>query len=170
MAVKKKQNLLENQKGQALLEFLGFLPFIIIMYLITITLGGAIFGSINQQKSARGYLYSRLKHNSFAPKPDWTGDLEWRNWNSFGSYFIGWKERFEGEGSPMASCYKLKLPTKDIEKKCDSYSKEAAQFVRVMTVYGICGATYQVQNGLEIHHSPYGNANEVAQVSSCTIQ
>ncbi len=173
MDVKKENTIKGGEEGQALLEFLAFLPFIIVLYLITITLGGSIFGSINQQKSARGYLYSRIKHNSFLPKPGYGGDDSgaevWRSWRSFGTYFIGWKERFEGAGSPMASCYKLKLPTKDIENECKAYSKEAAQYIRVMTVYGICGATYQVVDGQNVYHSPYASPGELASVESCTI-
>lgn len=172
----KNKNLLTDQSGQALLEFLAFLPFIIMMYLITITLGGAIFGSINQQKAARGYLFARVKNNSYLPRPGYAGadvddaELPWRGWERFGTYFIGWKEKFAGAGSPLASCYKLNLPTKDIEKKCESYGKQASQYIRVMTVYGICGATYFVKEGADVYHTPWQVANEVANVDACTIK
>ena len=49
-----------KQQGQALVEFIIFLPFMLMMYTVVITLGDAINGSINQQKATRAYFYYRL--------------------------------------------------------------------------------------------------------------
>lgn len=138
-----------NQKGQALIELIIFLPLMFMFYSMISGFANAINGSINQQKVARGYFYYRLQGNSTAPKP-LGGDYS--SMSTFGMFYIGWKDKFltgnDDAGKPIAPCYKLSIPlapgtTDNCETK---YSTPSTMFIRVQTVYGICGATYARQD------------------------
>mgnify|MGYP001231508587 FL=1 len=50
MVAKNKRLTFQNEDGQSIIEFLLFLPFIIMMYSVVMSLGSAINASINQQK------------------------------------------------------------------------------------------------------------------------
>jgi hypothetical protein len=131
-----------NEKGQALVELIIFLPLMFMFYSMIAGFAYAIYGSINQQKIARGYFYYKLQNNSYIPKPE--DDKIHRNWGMFGMYFIGWRDYFDNE-RPVAPCYELTIPLKPGETdKCEEkYTRASSLFIRVMTVYGTCGSTYQ---------------------------
>lgn len=129
-----------NQKGQGLFEFLLFLPFMLMMYQIFLSLGNAINGSINQQKATRGYMYSRIKNNSTLPSPQNALDTGLKQ---YGLYFTGWREKLEGD-TPLAPCYAFKTFLKTAPEKCeDKYTGPTTQLIRVETVVGICATTYR---------------------------
>lgn len=133
------------ETGQALIEFIIFLPFMLMMYTVVGSLGDAIYGSINQQKVTRAYFFYRLQNNSQISKPQvGDGGLVNANWEQFGHYFIGWADYLEGQ-NPFAPCYKLNFPVAPAAgDTCDQpYSSTTTQFVRVATAYGLCGATFQ---------------------------
>lgn len=132
-----------NQKGQGIVEFLIFLPFIIMMYSVTMSLSNAINASINQQKITRAYWHYRNMNNSTIPRPRRRGSETTNNWNKFGMEVMGWSERIEGD-TPVAPCYKFVLPLGESDGDvCDeSYSGQSSQFIRVQTVYGMCGVSY----------------------------
>ena len=44
-----------NRKGQAIFEFIIFLPILLILYGVLVSVSSAINGSINQQKATRGF-------------------------------------------------------------------------------------------------------------------
>lgn len=137
---------MKDEKGQALIELIIFLPLMITLYSVIGNFASAINGSINQQKIARSYFYYRIQNNSYVPGPNnIPGNV---NWDQFGMFFIGWKDYFpEGgeSGTPFMPCYKVSIPFKEKPgDKCeDKYSKESTLYVRVGTVYGVCGATYK---------------------------
>ena len=133
-----------NQNGQALIELIIFLPLMFMFYSMIGGFANAINGSINQQKITRAYFYYRVQNNSTLPKPD--KEKTYRNWKTFGMYIIGWKDYFAAGGeSPVAPCYELKLPTgRGTSDKCEeAYPQATTQLIRVQTVYGVCGATYE---------------------------
>lgn len=133
---------MKNENGQAVIEFLLFLPFTLVMYAVLMNLGNAINGSINQQKVTRGYLFARTLNNSTVPKPE---PAVQGNWNKFGMFFIGYNESRTGS-TPIAACYRMKSPLPSNEDSCDKYTSTSTQWIRVQTAYGLCGATY-VKNG-----------------------
>lgn len=135
-----------NENGQALIEFLMFLPLLLIMYTTTVSIGNSINGSINQQKVTRGYLYNRILNNSTIPKPS-SSDQSFKRWRRFGMFFIGYSKEKRGQ-EPYAACYKLKLPFSNGETSCERYNKTSTSFVRVETVYGLCGNTYFNNGGV----------------------
>jgi hypothetical protein len=134
----------KNQKGQALIELIVFLPLMFTVYAVISGFANAINGSINQQKVTRAYFYYRVQNNSTVPKPD--AEKTYSQFRQFGMYFVGWKLSFVDE-MPMAPCYKVSIPMRSASSDdCqESYSEPNTLFMRVGTVYGVCGATYSYQ-------------------------
>jgi len=165
MAAKNK-----NQSGQALIELIVFLPLMFGLYAMISGFANAINGSINQQKVTRGYLYYRLQNNSHFPKPSAVSP----NWEKFSMQIMGWRENFINGKQPVMPCYKVSLPmTPTSRDTCEaSYTDESTQFIRVGTVVGLCGATYQ-RVGSTIYHVPDGTNGDyrgLVDASACTNQ
>lgn len=162
-------NLLRNNKGQALIELIIFLPLIVTLYSVIGGFASSINGSINQQKIARSYFYYRIQNNSTVPFPH-SGEEKWK---MFGMFFIGWKDKYIGSDTPVMPCYKISIPFKDDPKdKCeDTYTDSRTLWVRVGTAYGICGATYMnVNRTIYMVPEGAGSFDQVLDKSSCLIQ
>ncbi len=160
----------KNQKGQALIELIIFLPVIMMMYSIIAGFANAINGSINQQKITRSYLYYRIQNNSNIPKPD----TNLPRFRSFGFYMVGWREKFDSNSQPVEPCYRLTIPlSPNSDDSCDkSYSNDSTFFIRVGTAYGLCGATFG-KVGNQVAHLPDtvgGSYQQLVDLNSCTIQ
>ncbi len=163
--------LLRNDKGQALIELIVFLPLMITLYSVIGGLASSINGSINQQKVTRAYFYYRVQNNSTIPGPK-SGD--WNTWKKFGMFYIGWKDYFQNGDTPVMPCYKISIPFKEAPADgCqDTYSQPQTLWVRVGTVYGVCGGTYffQGNNGVSLAPDfPGLRFEEVTDRSSCLI-
>jgi hypothetical protein len=174
MQIKRKTKL-NNQNGQAIFEMIFFLPLILILVSMILNIGSAINGSINQQKTTRGYFYARIKNNSNLPMHTLTQTHS--DWKLFGMFFVGWKEKFDSGQFPVQPCYKLSIPfvqPDDSEGTCGAYSSETTSFIRVGTVYGVCGTTYyNNQNTVVKVQALAGNgvsAGDAANLEACTIQ
>ena len=163
-----------NQKGQALIELIIFLPLMFMFYSMISGFANAINGSINQQKVARAYFYYKVQNNSNIPKPT----SPYANWKNFGMYFIGWADYMQsgGEnetGQPYAPCYRLTVPlAANADDKCDTkYTAPTTQFIRVQTVYGVCGATYQKNDSVvqPVPDFSGGDFSGLVGRDSCTI-
>lgn len=174
MDVKNLQNILDNEEGQSVIEFVIFLPLLLMMYTAIMSIANAINGSINQQKVTRAYFYYTLQNNSTFPKPYRDGSSEpYQFWTHFGMQIMGWTEKMINE-QPVMTCYKLKLPLgKNKKDSCENaYSERTTQFIRVGTVYGACGATYKNDQG-NVYRLPSGGPYQGAEVStgeSCLIK
>lgn len=165
-------NLIRNKKGQALIELIVFLPLMITLYSVIGGLASSINGSINQQKVTRAYFYYRVQNNSTIPGPK-AGD--WSTWKKFGMFYIGWKDYFQSGDTPVMPCYKISIPFKETPAdQCpDTYTEAKTLWVRVGTVYGVCGGTYFFQgmsNGVSLAPDyPGTRFEEVTDRSSCLI-
>lgn len=160
-----------NENGQALIELIVFLPLMFTLYSVISGFASAINGSINQQKVTRAYFYYRAQNNSTIPKPE--SDKAYLAWGRFGMSYIGWKDFFKGEGSPIAPCYRVSIPLQARKNdQCDSsYSEENTLYVRVGTVYGVCGATFR-QIGQQTFFIPEAqdmSYRELVDTGSCVI-
>ena len=115
-----------NKKGQAMFEFVIFLPFVIVLFKMFLNIGGAINGSINQQKTLRGYFYHTLRGSSYFPSLK-TLNSSWKSFTEAGFYAIGFSETL--------------VDDKPIKPK---------------TMYGLCGAHYRFQGDkwMEVSRSP----------------
>ena len=85
---------------------------------------------------------------------------------------MGWAEKFDVT-NPVAPCFKFQIPFEGGEDdSCDSaYTGTATQFIRVQTVYGVCGATFTKDgdSGNNVRH-PIGSSPAVAISGiACTI-
>lgn len=162
----------KSEKGQALIELIIFLPLMITLYSVIGGFASSINGSINQQKIARSYFYYRVQNNSTIPG---TRSGDWDTWTQFGMFFIGWRDHtVDGEANPVMTCFRVSIPFKNAPKeKCDeAYSETNTLWVRVGTVYGVCGGTY-MRNNTQIHLLPDlkdSNFNSVVDKSSCIIR
>ncbi len=161
----------KNQKGQALIELIIFLPLMFSLYGIISGFANAINGSINQQKITRAYFYFRIQNSSMIPNADY-GVAQ--GWSKFGMFFIGWADYLEDETNPVMPCYEITIPlSNNGSDKCETpYTGESTQFIRVGTVYGVCGATYGKTGGGQFFTIPdYEGSSyaELTNVDSCTI-
>ena len=170
--MKKMRDILKQDKGQALIELIIFLPLMFTLYSVISGFANAINGSINQQKIARSYFYYRVQNNSTIPRPDLVSRSH-LSWSRFGMFYIGWKDYFLNETSPVMPCYRISIPLKAAPTdKCeDRYTETNTLFIRVGTVYGMCGATYR-NFGQRTVPSPDENGlsfQEVVDAGSCVI-
>lgn len=162
-----------KEQGQALIELIIFLPLIVTLYSVIAGFANSINGSINQQKISRAYFYNRIQNNSTIPGPNLV-EGSYQSWTLFSVFYIGWKDYFKGE-VPVMPCYKVSIPFKDSPTdKCeDSYTDAKTLWVRVGTVYGVCGSTFQRGNSNNVFYVPDGEGadfNSVLDKSSCTIR
>lgn len=175
MDVKKLFNILDNEEGQSIVEFVIFLPFLLMMYTTIMSIANAINGSINQQKVTRAYFYYTLQNNSTFPRPYRDGGAQpYNSWNHFGMQIMGWTEKLVNE-EPVMTCYRFKLPLgQNDDDSCEkSYSERTTQFIRVGTVYGACGTTYKKDQNGKFFRLPSGGpyrGGEVATGESCLIK
>ena len=138
----KRKNIELNEAGQALIEFLLFVPFMMTLYSAVLTLATSINGSINQQKITRGYLYARIKHNSTVPVPNNIAFLN--GVTQVSMVQLGWRER-EINNTAVAPCYRIKTFLGNaLDEECEERSGDSTFLIRVKTAYGICGTTYNI--------------------------
>jgi hypothetical protein len=158
----------KDQKGQALIELIIFLPLMFTVYAVISGFANAINGSINQQKVVRSYFYFRTQNNSMIPKP-----IEgFTQYQQFGADFLGWKEFFGGNEQPMAPCYKVSIPMKasGTDSCANRYSEPSSLYMRVGTAYGVCGGTFMntSNNVVLLPDSPGMTYASVTSLQSCT--
>lgn len=160
----------KNQQGQALIELIIFLPLMITIYSVIGGFASSINGSINQQKFTRAYFYYRVQNNSTIPGPKTSS---FGSWKQFGMFFVGWRIKFNGETSPVMPCYKISIPFKESPSdKCeDRYGDPKTLWLRVGTVYGVCGQTYINQNNTvsQVPDLRGADFKILTDRSSCTI-
>lgn len=167
------------QKGQALIELIVFLPFLVMLYAMIMSIGNAINGSINQQKVTRGYFFLRIQNSSTITRPMRPngGSIHNQFSQSIGHFFIGWADFLDSE-NPVYPCYKMHLPFAPPNgEECNQpYTQTTTQLVRVGTVYGICGGTYVKRTDVtQLAEAPFstgtnGSAVTVLNKESCQIK
>ena len=95
-----------NSKGQAMFEFIIFLPFVVVLFKMFLNIGGAINGSINQQKQLRGYFYYLNKGNSYFPDKHILENELKRHFLKLGSMLLVMLNNLKAK-LPIAPCYKI---------------------------------------------------------------
>jgi len=164
-------NKIKNERGQAFFELIIFLPFLIFLYTIFYTVGNSINGSINQQKAVRGYFYQLLKGNSYITS---AVDLDGYGGSitSVGFFALGWNEKLEGGRIPIAPCFAFTSMLRNgSSEDCESPARpipDASSFVRVFTMYGICGPVFSVPSSTTSGRSFV--IEQTSQVGACTLQ
>lgn len=175
MDVELKKDKILNSKGQALVEFMLFLPFVLMMYSVTLSISNALNGAINQQKITRGMFYYRAMHNSSMPKPRRDDTPLYPKFRVFGQQILGWSEKLQGGadgGNPLKACYKFRIPlgNGDFEASCEeAYRNRITQFIKLGTVYGICAETHETQSGRVLKALHGSNPLQVIRSDACSL-
>lgn len=162
MDVKKK---ILNEDGQALFEFIFFLPIMITLLVLLLKIGNSINGAINQQKISRAYFFSKIKNNSMVPLVS-EGHQQF---DSIGMTYIGWAKELKNDQFPVQPCYKLNLPatgSANSEGECKEYSGDSTEYIRVGTVFGLCGVTLKKSGNSSFSKDPL----LASGASGCLIQ
>jgi hypothetical protein len=122
-----------------------------MIYSVIINVSSSINASLNQQKVTRAYFYYNMQNNSTIPKPRRGGGDPSDSWQLFGMQIMGWTTELV-DNQPVAACFKFNLPlgTGNGDVCEEAYSGKATQYIRVGTVYGVCGATYRRQGTSKI--------------------
>ena len=140
------KKILKSEEGQAIFEFVIFLPFLIFIYTAFLNISSAINGSINQQKATRGYFYRLLMHDSKAPNRITLKTLGDAGINVIGSRSLGWRIKGSGQnGAGFGTCYKFQsFLGNDSDEECDEkrIGEIDSNFIKVFTFYGVCSNTY----------------------------
>ena len=154
-----------KEKGQAIFELIIFLPILIFFLIVISNYGNSINASINQLKASRSYLFYLLKGNSMGIRTIDFSDFRSEGVQSIGNFIIGWRETSEGDSNSFGSCYEMPaLPgnsTSDFSLCKDKIEQNQTKFIKIFTMYGICGETYKLDSG----SSTYYPSNEVRHCS-----
>ena len=146
----------KKEEGQAVFEFLVFLPLLMFLLTVLITIGNSINGSINQQKATRRYFFYIIKGNSTLPRYDNLQKLHGYGHTRVGMSGIGWRGKSEGKTS-FGTCYRFLDTFSDNQSDtgCGNPQIEdgKSNFVRIFTYFGVCGETYRADSG-GIHFEP----------------
>lgn len=158
-------NLVKNEKGQAIFEFVVFLPFMLMTYFLMISISNSINGSINQQKALRGFFYTLISNDSYIPRKLTISRLQ--GVGTAGMEMVGWKRELNENDEPVAACWELKTPfAPSVGDECEDKEVDgnSTQHIKVKTVYGVCGTTYIVVN-----NSTFTQSSIRGLFSSCTL-
>lgn len=106
-----------------------------------ISISASLNGGINQQKAVRGYFYNILKGNPYV-ESSFDLRLMQGSVKTIGFFAIGYQLKSVGE-VPYATCYKMHMFGTPDGEQCDTPSTAdgKTEFIRVMNMYGVCGAT-----------------------------
>ena len=135
-----------NDSGQALFEFLVFIPLFLILIAMMLVVGNGINNSINQQKLARGYFYYLTQNSPYIPfRPDAEGLVATSSGEvtRISMDYVGYRASSDGDES-FSTC--LKFPTflgqANPQDECrePDITDNKAQYLRVFTAYGVCSA------------------------------
>lgn len=159
----------KDEEGQALIEFILFLPFLIALLSLLVTISSSINGAINQQKAARSYFYLLIRNNSTMPLPQFVYALKNQGMTNIGMFSIGWMDEQAEGGDPVASCYQINsmLAGGNSDECKDHYDHQSrtSRQIKVFTAYGACGNLYSVGERGNIFH----NTVQGGSMSACAI-
>lgn len=170
-----KKNYSKSQSGQALFEFIIFVPLMLILLSLFMTINSAINASINQQKFTRGFFYHLIQNDSMMPNNSMLANIKGDGAQSASIFALGWQESKQGQ-TPIAPCFKIKTFFGNPgDEKCTPGEKSllSTQFIRVKTVYGICGETYNLGSAfgfIPFRHTPSSSPGIMATSLGCMNQ
>lgn len=157
------KNLL-SEKGQAIFELIVFLPLLLLILTVMVTVGNAISSSINQQKVTRGYFYYILRGNSQGINSidlkEYSTDHGMTN---VGMFSIGWRrsEAEQSDDQVFATCFRFSpmFSADNSDENCDEPnlgSESKTSIIRLYTAYGICSDVYSINQEGDLVANPLG--------------
>ncbi len=138
-----KSKNLKNDKGQAIFEFIVFLPFFLMLFAFFGSVANSINGSINQLKSSRSYFYHLSRGNSQIFNRQELSAMASSGVRRVSISIIGWKHKTSSK-VPVAPCYKVFHFGENNETCEEKPEEERSNYIRVFTAYGICGTSYSL--------------------------
>ncbi len=158
-----KENI-NNENGQAIFEFIIFLPFFILFFGIMVSVIGSINSSINHQTILRGYFFYSIRNNSTLPFNQDMNNYLSKGISSVGAYSYGWSKETQGENQ-LGACFKTPS-LRPRENKCESGIDDTVSgLIKIFSAYGVCSKSYYFKEG-----RPYAdNLEGVSISSSCSL-
>jgi hypothetical protein len=148
--VVKKNNYIDNEEGQAIFEFVVFLPILLVLMTVMLTTGNAINASINQQKATRGYFFNLIQNNSSIPVKSDMENLKNNAIAKVSAFSIGWRTKEVDGLASLAACtkYTTLFGSINADETCEEPVLEdnKSGFIRIFTFYGVCTETYQIES------------------------
>lgn len=161
---------INNQKGQAVFEFILFMPFLMFLYMIFYTVGNSLNGSINQQKPVRGYYYHLVKGNSYLLTVADLSSFGKKSIEKVGFMAIAYKEHGVGETKQFGTCFKFSSMLKgNSSEECDSPerdSEDSSMYIRLFNAYGVCGPIFVATKTPE----KYGYSQQLQTTETCSLK
>ena len=163
----------QSEKGQAIFEFIIFLPFFLTMLFIMIAVSGSINASINQNKSTRGYFYASVRGNSMVPTTQDLQGFKASGLTSVGMYSFGWREK-GSKSLSYAPCFKLPvfIGSGKVDEACDnaipSGHDGSSRFIKVLTAYGVCSAPFTLND--QSGEFEWANLAGASVSATCTMR
>ena len=147
MGVKFKKTIFSSgEKGQAIFEFIIFLPFFILFFAVMVSVIGGINASINQQKALRGYFFYSIKNNSTLPFNQDMASYLGKGVSRVGAYSFGWTKEQRGE-SQLGSCFKVpSLSPRDSQCE-EGIEDNVTGLIKIFSAYGVCSGSYIFSEG-----------------------
>ena len=101
-----KNKKFQHQRGQAIFEFIIFLPFFILFFAVMVSVIGGINASINQQKTLRGYFFHTIRNNSTLPFNQDMNSYLSSGLSRIGAYSFGFSKERRG-AQQLGPCFKV---------------------------------------------------------------
>ncbi|MBG09380.1 MAG: hypothetical protein CME68_11515 [Halobacteriovoraceae bacterium] len=159
-----KNKKIKSESGQAIFEFIIFLPFFILFFAVMVSVVGGINASINQQKTLRGYFFYSIRNNSTLPFNQDMDSYLSKGIRSVGAYSFGFSKEQRGE-SQLGPCFRVpSLRPRD--DTCDNGIEDTVSgLIKVFSAYGVCSASYIFsENNVFVD-----NLSGVSISSSCSL-
>lgn len=158
-----------GEEGQAIFEFIVFVPFYIYLLTVLMSFGNSLNASINQNKVLRGYYYRAAGNSSRLPIREDLEKLAGAGIESVGMGVIGYHDR-EGEAnSSLAGCVGVQryIGSDGGSETCEEPEEGSNQtrFVRIFTAYGTCGESWRADEG-----NFYGRDYRNVSSDSCVVR
>ncbi len=157
-----------NSQGQAIFEFIVFVPFYLYLLTVLMSFGNSINASINQNKVIRGFFYRDIAGYSYPPIKR---DLELLSNNGLdvvGMALIGYRDRSEGENA-ISACVGVQryIGSDGADETCEEPpdGETSTRFIRIFTGYGVCGESWSGGSS-----GFYGRSHGQVSSGSCIVQ
>lgn len=141
--------MLNNEDGQSLFELIVFLPVLLLILTVMVTVGNAINSSINQQKVTRSYYYYVLRGNSLGLNAiDLKEYGQTSSMSNVGMFAIGWRRSDPGQSNEevFATCFRFSTlfsgDSQDVNCDEPNVSGQKTSIIRLYTAYGLCTEVY----------------------------
>lgn len=144
----RKERKILNEKGQAIFEFIVFVPFYVYLLTVLMSFGNSLNATINQNKVLRGYYYRVASNYSRLPIRQDLNALAGKGRDIVGMGAVGYNERMEDSSeASFAACVKVQryIGSDAGNETCEEpvEGEKQTRFIRIFTAYGVCGESWQ---------------------------